>query len=53
MDRLERHSAGQRAVADDRDHVPVLADAVAHRLLDPDRIADRGRGVAGAHHVVL
>ncbi len=53
MHGLERHAAGQRAVADDRDDVPVLAVAAAHRLLDPDRVADRGRGVAGAHDVVL
>ena len=53
MDGLERHAAGQRAVADDRHDVAVRADAVPHRLLDPDRIADRGRGVACAHHVVL
>ena len=25
---------------------------LAHALLDPDRVADRGRGVAGAHDVV-
>ncbi len=52
-DRLERDAAGHRAVADDRHDVAVLAVAAAHRLLDADRVADRGRGVAGAHDVVL
>ena len=37
----------------DRDHLAVLADAAAHGLLDADRVGDRGRGVAGAHDVVL
>ena len=46
-------AAGQRAVADHRDDLAVLADALAHRLLEADRVADRGRGVAGAHDVVL
>ena len=53
VDRLERDAAGHRAVADHRDDLAVLAVAAAHRLLDPDRVADRGRGVAGAHDVVL
>ena len=52
-DRLEGDAAGHRAVADHRDDVPVLAVPAAHRLLDADRVADRGRGVAGAHDVVL
>ena len=46
-------AAGQRPVTDHRDHLAVGADAAAHRLLEPDRVADRGRGVAGAHDVVL
>ena len=53
VDRLERDAAGHRAVADHRDDLAVGAVAAAHRLLDPDRVADRGRGVAGAHDVVL
>ena len=53
MQRLVGDAAGQRAVADHRDDLAVLADPVAHRLLEPDRVADRGRGVAGAHDVVL
>ena len=46
-------AAGEGAVADHRDDLAVLADPLAHRLLEPDRVADRGRGVAGAHDVVL
>ena len=53
VQRLERHPAGERAVTDHRDDLAVLADPVAHRLLEPDGVADRGRGVAGAHDVVL
>ena len=53
VDGLEGDPAGQRPVADDRDDVPVGSVAAAHRLLDPDRVADRRRGVAGAHDVVL
>ena len=53
-DRLERDAAGHRAVADHGDDLAVLAPArLAHPLLDPDRVADRGRRVAGAHDVVL
>ena len=50
---LEGDAAGERAVADHRDDATVFADAVAHRLLETDGVADRGRGVAGAHDVVL
>ena len=53
LQRLVGDAAGQRAVADHRDDLAVLADPLAHRLLEPDRVADRGRGVAGAHDVVL
>ena len=53
VDRLEGDAAGHRAVADHRDDTAVLAVAAAHGLLDPDPVADRGRGVAGAHDVVL
>ena len=52
-DGLERDAAGHRAVADDGDDLAVLGPAAEHRLLDPDGVADRGRGVAGAHDVVL
>ena len=45
-------AAGQGAVADHGDDLAVLADPAAHRLLEPDRVADRGGGVAGAHDVV-
>ena len=53
MDRLERHAAGHRAVADDRDDLAVLAVTAAHGLLDADAVADRRGGVARAHDVVL
>ena len=53
MQRLVGDAAGQRPVADHRGDLAVLADPLAHRLLEPDRVADRGRGVAGAHDVVL
>src|SRR4029079_8692238 len=43
VDRLERDAAGHRAVADHRDDLAVDAVAAAHRLLDPDAVADRGR----------
>ncbi len=52
-DRLERHATGHRSVADHRHDLAVLPPALlAHRLLDADRVADRGRGVTGAHDVV-
>ena len=53
VQRLESDAAGQGAVADHGDDLAVLADPLAHRLLEPDGVADRGRGVAGAHDVVL
>ena len=53
MERLVRDAAGEGPVADDRDDPAVLADPVAHRLLDPDRVPDRRRGVPRAHDVVL
>jgi hypothetical protein len=53
VQRLVGDAAGQRPVADHRDDLAVGADAASHRLLEPDRVADRGRGVAGAHDVVL
>ncbi len=53
-DRLEGDAAGHRAVADHGDDLAVRVRAeLAHPLLDADRVADRGRGVAGAHDVVL
>ena len=52
VDRLEGDAAGHGAVADDRDHAAVDALAHAHGLLEPDAVADRGGGVAGAHDVV-
>ncbi len=53
MQGLVGDAAGERAVADHGGDAAVLADPVAHRLLQPDPVADRGRGVAGAHDVVL
>ena len=53
-DRLEGDAPGHRAVADDGDDLAgVDLVSVAHALLDPHRVADRGGGVAGAHDVVL
>jgi len=46
-------TAGQRAVTDHRGDAAVDADPLAHALLQPNRVADRGRGMAGAHDVVL
>ena len=46
-------ATGEGAIADHGDAFTVLADPLAHRLFQPDRVADRGRGVAGAHDVVL
>ena len=54
VDRLEGDAAGHRAVADDGDDLArVGLVAQAHALLEADGVADRGRGVAGAHDVVL
>ena len=53
MERLVSDAAGKRAVADHRDDLAVLPDSLAHRLLQADSVADRGRSVAGAHDVVL
>jgi len=53
---LEMYPGGEdmfNQIADDRDHMRVLAVTAAHRLLDPDRVADRRRGMPGAHDVVL
>jgi hypothetical protein len=53
VERLERHAAGQRAVADHRHDLAVLLVAAAHRLLEADRVGDGGRRVPGPHDVVL
>jgi hypothetical protein len=53
-DRLERDATGHGTVADDRDDLAGVDVALqAHRLLQADRVADRGRRVPGAHDVVL
>ena len=53
VQRLVSDAAGQRAVADHGGDLAVLADSLAHRLFEADRVTDRGRGVTGAHDVVL
>jgi hypothetical protein len=53
VERLIGDPAGEGAVADHGDDLAVLADALAHRLLQAHGVADRGGGVAGAHDVVL
>jgi hypothetical protein len=50
---LEGHAAGERAVPGDGDDMALGGMATAHRLLDADGVADRRRGVPGAHDVVL
>src|SRR6185436_4052836 len=45
--------AREGAVADHGNDLAVGPDAPAHGLLDADRVQDAGRGVAGAHDVVL
>ncbi len=52
VDGFERHAAGERAVADDRDDVEGLALEVA-RGGEAQRGGDRGAGVARAEDVVL
>ncbi len=52
LERLVGDAAGQGAVADHGDDLAVGTDPAAHRLLEADRVADRGRGVSGAHDVV-
>ncbi len=53
VERLVGDTAGERSVADHGDDVAVLADPLPHRLLEADRVADRGRGMPCAHDVVL
>ena len=53
VDRLPRHAAGERAVADDRDGVPVALAAQATRLGDAVGPGQRGRGVGVLDDVVL
>ena len=52
VDRFQRHAAGERAVANDRDDLVVLAAQVA-RGGHAEGGGDRGAGVAGAEDVVL
>ncbi len=53
MQRLIGDATGEGAVADHGGDLAVRADPLTHRLLQPDRVADRGRGVTGSHDVVL
>ena len=58
VERLVGHPAGQRAVADHRDHpaVPAMADGLAPQLEragEPVGVGERGRGVAVLDPVVL
>ncbi len=53
MERLVRDTTRERAVADHRDDLAVLADPLAHRLLEADPVADRGGRVARPHDVVI
>ncbi|MDH6620727.1 hypothetical protein M2163_007835 [Streptomyces sp. SAI-135] len=52
VQRLPGHAAGERAVADDRDHVPLLPLHLAG-LGEPVGPAERGGGVAVLDDVVL
>ena len=52
VERLPRHAAGERAVADDRDDVPVLAAGAGQRARDAVRPAQRARRVRGLDDVV-
>src|SRR5829696_10353534 len=53
MERLVGDPTGECAVADHRHNLAVLPDPLSHRLLEPDAVTDRGRGVTRAHDVVL
>ncbi len=53
VERLPAHAAGQRAVADDGDHVAVAVPGQLERLGQPVGIRQRRAGVAGFHPVVL
>ena len=53
VERLERDSARERAIADHGDHATILSEAAAHRLLHPDRVGHRRGRVSRAHRVVL
>ena len=52
VERLEGDAAGERAVAQDADDVAAVATRDAPRLDEPQPVADRRRGVAGAGDVV-
>ena len=53
VQRLVGHAPGEGPVADHGCDLAVLPDPLAHRLLEADGVADRGRGMARAHDVVL
>jgi len=53
VERLPRHPAGQRAVADDRDDRAIRLTGHGERPRDAVRPGQRGGGVRGLHDVVL
>jgi hypothetical protein len=53
VQRLPAHTAGQRAVSDHRDHMPVAVPGQLERLGQAVGVGQRRTGVAGLHPVVL
>ncbi len=53
VQRLPAHAAGERAVSDDRDDMPVAVAGQLERLGEPVGVGQRGAGVAGLDPVVL
>ena len=53
VQRLPAHAAGERAVADDGDHMAVAVPGQLEGLCQPVGVGQRRRGVAGLHPVVL
>jgi hypothetical protein len=53
VQRLPAHPAGQRSVADDRDHVAVAMPGQLERLGQAVGVRQRRTGVAGLHPVML
>ena len=53
VQRFPAHTAGERAVADDGDHMPIAVPGQLEGLGQPVGIGQRGTGVAGLHPVML
>ena len=53
VERLPAHAAGERAVADDRDHVPITLPGQLEGLCQSVGVGQRGGGVRGLDPVVL